>query len=673
MSTSSKTIQFASALGNGAEMTLGIATIYSIGQSAPIVLATSTVKSPDFEFMIPVTDGNYYYIVLQVSNYQLNSVSYTTGDRDLSLLSVFDDSAVSVTVGPQSTIANAYAFARMIYSTANIEIAIKGTNRMLGLAYGMKNNFISTGGNISPVISSSPNGLESNSYALFNFLSNLLYYNVTDASVYNGFLSLASADTSSSFFQALMHLVHQPFTNVEQIYQLISAMEQVFQPSLPQLTLPRHKSPVPDQWTLTIKANDSGAQNFLIGGPAYVVFDKEDKAWIANNVRQGTAYSGTYCIVLNPDGSPAAISPVFGGGLLGAGFGAAIDPARETIAIGNYGWGPEQFNPQTGSVSIFSYDGTVLSPPNGFTSQVTRAQGMCYDSAGNLWIASIGSEKPMAPSPGGLYTFENQNSAIVVYPGGDPAQAIHYNNFGNNPSPYHATFGVVMDSQGNAFVSNIGDASEGVPSSLYKFRLDNGELVCLASWISDYQNPRTGEIGYEEFRQVQVNAQDEVFVVGITSSRVIKLDNDLENVLQVFEKNINAPWGINIDGQGTMYVANFGQEKGRDPENNSLDMQGPFGVTVIRNEDENTAKLMTLPTGGAPVTLRNGFPLYGSQTIKGKQIVSYEPIMRLTSTNIDGAGNLWAMNNWKPSAYVDVKDNPGGDGVVIFVGVAEPS
>jgi hypothetical protein len=50
----------------------------------------------------------------------------------------------------------------------------------------------------------------------------------------------------------------------------------------------------------------------------------------------------------------------------------------------------------------------------------------------------------------------------------------------------------------------------------------------------------------------------------------------------------------------------------------------------------------------------------------------YQPIMRLTSTNIDGAGNLWCMNNWKPSAIVDVLDNPGGDGVVIFLGIAEP-
>ncbi|WP_449398087.1 hypothetical protein [Chryseobacterium wanjuense] len=90
--------------------------------------------------------------------------------------------------------------------------------------------------------------------------------------------------------------------------------------------------------------------------------------------------------------------------------------------------------------------------------------------------------------------------------------------------------------------------------------------------------------------------------------------------------------------------------------------------------------LLTVPTGGAEVTLSNGKPLYGIQTKPNKQdsrlepvqMHCYQPIMRLTSTNIDGAGNLWCMNNWKPSALVDVLDNPGGDGVVIFLGIAEP-
>ena len=49
--------------------------------------------------------------------------------------------------------------------------------------------------------------------------------------------------------------------------------------------------------------------------------------------------------------------------------------------------------------------------------------------------------------------------------------------------------------------------------------------------------------------------------------------------------------------------------------------------------------------------------------------------MRMTSVTIDAAGNVWAVNNWKPRFGTDFEPkhgNPGGDGIVIFVGLAKP-
>jgi len=665
-----------------AAITGGVATVYRITENAPVQLATQTITDSDFGLDLPVTDTGYYYMALQVTSYLKDGTSYPLTDRNISLLAVFDGTSTIVSVGVQSTIANAFAFAQMT-RIEEAKIIIAGTERQMRIAYGMKNNFLQTYGTVSKVIASSPNGLETNSYPLFNFLAALVYYNITDAAVYQDFLTLSAQNApATSFFQALMNIVHEPFTNVQAIYQLISTKEQILHPSLPTLTLPEHKSPLPDQWTLTIKANDSGAQNFLMSGLAYVVFDKEDKAWITNNFRQGSAFSGTHCIVLNADASPANISPITGGGLLGTAFGAAVDPSGERIAIGNFGWGPELFNPQHGSISMFSYKGEVLSPANGFTNKLSRVQGMCYDQKGNLWMASVGTQMPFAPAPIGVYEFESQNSAVVVYIGGDPEHAFSYDNFNGQPSPYHSTFDVAMDHEGYAYVSNIGNGNTddpgnpGIPSSVHKFRLDENGLTCVGSWTSEWLNPRNGLIGYEELRQVAINSKNEVFVVGITSSRVIQLATDLSHIVQTFDANINAPWGITIDGRDTMFMANFAQEKGRDPESNSLDMQGPYGVSVIRPEYEGIARLMTVPTGGAEVMLRNGLPLYGAQTgPEGQRYMppSYEPIMRLTATGIDGAGNLWCVNNWKPSAAVDVRSNPGGDGVVIFIGVAKPS
>ena len=48
-------------------------------------------------------------------------------------------------------------------------------------------------------------------------------------------------------------------------------------------------------------------------------------------------------------------------------------------------------------------------------------------------------------------------------------------------------------------------------------------------------------------------------------------------------------------------------------------------------------------------------------------------MMRCTEVNIDQAGNLWFINNWKPDFYIDtIGGNPGGDGIIIFVGLAPP-
>ena len=48
-------------------------------------------------------------------------------------------------------------------------------------------------------------------------------------------------------------------------------------------------------------------------------------------------------------------------------------------------------------------------------------------------------------------------------------------------------------------------------------------------------------------------------------------------------------------------------------------------------------------------------------------------MMRQTALGIDQAGNIWSLNNWKPAFDIDtIGGNPGGDGIIIFVGLAPP-
>src|SRR5262249_32407866 len=75
----------------------------------------------------------------------------------------------------------------------------------------------------------------------------------------------------------------------------------------------------------------------------------------------------------------------------------------------------------------------------------------------------------------------------------------------------------------------------------------------------------------------------------------------------------------------------------------------------------------TVPSAGSQVLLHDGEPLYGPNGPP-----SFAPMMRQTNVDIDRAGNLWTVNNWKPDFENDILFNPGGDGIVIFVGLATP-
>ena len=46
-----------------------------------------------------------------------------------------------------------------------------------------------------------------------------------------------------------------------------------------------------------------------------------------------------------------------------------------------------------------------------------------------------------------------------------------------------------------------------------------------------------------------------------------------------------------------------------------------------------------------------------------------DALQRMTAAQTDPSGNLWVTDNWK---RVIIPNNPGGDAIVIFVGIAAP-
>ncbi|MEM9547902.1 MAG: hypothetical protein AAGA77_18105 [Bacteroidota bacterium] len=642
--------------------------IFGVYRSNPKLLVEKTVRRFSFRVKLPIDRFTDFYIVASPVNAQLNN----------QFVASFTATSGRVCINEHTTIAALYCFNKFASFTPEGDLQIGLSRDRFKICQGMKNNFVYEDGELSKVIISSPNGLETNSYPMFNSLATILHYCQEDEFIYEAFLRLCGNKKmeARSNIEALLNLAHEPFDNAEEIYNLVKEKEQTFKPSLRTIKLRKTQQRIPDHWSLSIKVNHSGAENFLISGPGYIDFDKNDRVWITNNTRQGTSYSCSFCVVLNSDGTPADFSPVFGGGLLGGGFGVTVNNKKDKIYLGNYGWGPVQCNPQKGSVTAISSQGKLLSPSNGFTNKLSRVQGMKFDSQGNLWMSSWGTQAPLAPSSDTVFQYKGEKSAVVVYIDADPKRAVSF----EFESPHCMTFDLIVDEHDNVFATNSGDAAKGIRSSIYKLKLENNKIIKLASWKSKYENKKQKTIGGEGFRQVCLNSKGEVFVGGIASNRILKFDNDL-NYLRDFTKNIDAPWGVTIDGDDTIYSANFVQEKTlKNSKTRSKGFGGPFGVTIIKNEKDKKSKFLNLPTGGAEVTLANGMPLFGNtprirknKKKPSKLMKSFQPLMRMTGTRIDKVGNLWAINNWKPAQEVDLRENPGGDGLVIFIGAAVPN
>ncbi len=542
----------------------------------------------------------------------------------------------TVTMNELTTVAAGYSMAQF-YRTG----VISGDSFGLRIAAGMNNNLVDVGsGSSSPVLLHSPNADETNSLRMTRTLANVLVACVNSRIATAAFLAItrpARGSVPQDTAEALANLARDPAQNVKLI-SLLAKLSSSYAPAL--LT-------VPDAWTVTVKVNDSGddGQSNLIGGPGNLVFDADGYAWITNNVVQGTTGSSRTMMVLKPNGQPSdgtngkPVSPVTGGGLLGGGYGITID-RRGFVWEGNFGWG--MINPTTpggnGSISEFSPSGVPISGADAYQSGPYRAQGMVADPSGNIWIASYG------------------NDTVFVFLAGDPYNVLKFpEEVGSGP------FGAALAPDGTVWISNglVGI----LPNSLAKYQLKNGVLRRVF---------RLRQFG-SQLRGLSVDSRGNAWVTSQGESLVYAVDPN-GNILGGFGGGgINGPWGTSIDGDDNVWVANFGPLA---PNTNFT--TGRLSKLCGANTSAcpphtsmgqalSPVTGYTVPSAGSQVLLHDGSPLYGANGPP-----SFAPIMRQTSCLVDAAGNIWTLNNWKPSFDIDAKYNPGGDGAIIFVGIARP-
>ena len=624
--------------GTGADATpLGGAgiTVYRATQlGARKVAATQADLAGNFSVKLPAGTSQNYVVARNGSHGVLVALLGKTAPSH-------------VTINELTTVAAAYATAQLANGTR-----ISGTSLQLTAAMGMGANLVSTStGRASKVITSPPNGNETNAWRSLGTLANLLVPCTRDDAACADLLSTTKAGANGTTWSAAQQIAHNPARNVKQLFAL-SNNAHVFTPYLTAKFGPSAKSKWTrlDAFTLAVKVNAAGRttkgkEDCPFGGPGNLVFDLKGNAWITNNVVQGTPDSTHCIIVLRPDGRPAKgeqggpSSPVTGGGIVGQGFGIGFAPTGQ-LWSGNFGWGSSSSMPTIdgttpgGSVSVFDSAGNALSGPYGYASSTYRVQGTVSDALGNVWAASYG------------------NSKVQVFPGGDAATTFPaYADANTEP------FDIRLDANGDAWVSYTGTSTA-------------SKLRYTASGVQKLTTVNVGSAGNP--KGVAVDQAGNVWVAAGSNNKVFAFDTNGTPLGSFDGGGMNGPWGVTVDSSGSLWAANFGGVTQVDTKYGVTHLCGFTGTscpTGGKPGDPLTPSTgFTLPSGGAPVTLHSGQLLYGKKGPK-----TYKPLMRETAAEVDAAGNLWVTNNWKPSGAIDTAGgNPGGDGIVVFLGVAAP-
>jgi hypothetical protein len=611
-------------------------TLWSAGADLPRQLAQARTNADGrFDISSQETPGReaILYLVTQGGQAAANRGS---GDNPASaMLLVLDGTPpAKVVINELTTVASAFTAARFINGEA-----ISGDPLGLRIAAGNVSNLVDPAtGSWGKVLLDPINITQNTTFAKLNTLGSLMaaFVTVANDDWRNRFLKAATpigGAMPKSTLEAMAGIARTPWADPKTLYAL-------FDEAYPQpADGSRRKAPflpylgfAPPDFALMLSFAGGG-----LYAPGKLCFDAGGNMWSGVNWMPGSQSGvvhniGGGTVKFSPTGQ--ALSPVVTGftgmGIDGVGWGTGV--SRDAVWVTGF----------NGAVGVMDFEGRPIGQESDipFAGKAGGLQGVGVAANGDVWITDA---------------TKNQ---MLYFPGGrlKDGRLVQVNGL---KSP----FGVAIDAQNRVWVSNA--QSDTVvrfpaddPSKAESFRVGIGVRgVALDSkgnlWVGstmalDFPPPVIPD-GVSIMQQFQIAGRHVVKSLppGKTTGVVNMIRPDgtqLAPMGLTGDGAIDVAWGVSIDGNDDVWVANF------------------FGRGVV------------LMAGAEPKG-------HGSGTKPGDVIHVFTggTIQMLTDVVIDPAGNIWAANNWNNLDTV-LADNPpyptstwgGGSGFTVIYGVAAP-
>jgi len=521
-----------------------------------------------------------------------------------------------VVVNGRTTVAAGYALAQFMRGAG-----IAGSSPGLQNAAAMAANLADVRtGRIGRVLRRPPNGDQTSTIETFNSVANMLPRCARSARRCSSLFRAAKPPGESAprgTLEAVADIARNPWHNVKRLFKLAGSVPTPYRPALDQ-------DERPDGWTVALRFDGDGTS---IDGPGNFAIDADGNLWVNNNYNYGADPRVPQCasdevFKFTPDGRFAKRSPFSGGGLSGAGFGITLDPDGN-LWVGNYGFqGLGCLDPPPrNSVSKFTAQGEPLSPPatatfgGGYVAgPLDEPQGTVSDRDGNIWIANCG------------------NGTVTQYPNGDPSRAILATGLG-----IASPFGIAINARGQAFVS-------GNENSRVAILNPDGTPTASSPVSTAIRRPMglttdsRGNVWVANSGMVLFPCEPPLPPFEGEGSVTLLNGDGVPDPRAPFKGGGTIlPWGIAVDGDDNVWVANFGRQA-----------LGNLCGTRPKH----------CPPGsktGDPIAPDTGY--------------GFDGLTRNTGVAVDPSGNVWLVNNW---LEVPFQTNPGGHQIVAYVGAAAP-